>query len=59
MIFENIENCLIDAPRYKNWLTLPSIHPNTLTCTIKRNLRAREGHFRVVPLVVPYTVWEL
>jgi len=26
---------------------------------IRRNLRAREGHFRVVPLAVPYAVWEL
>jgi len=30
--------------------------PNT---AIRRNLRAREGHFRVVPLAVPYVVWEL
>jgi len=32
--------------------------PNSLK-NIRRNLRAREGHFRVVPLAVPYVVWEL
>jgi len=26
---------------------------------IRRNLRPREGHLRVVPLDIPYIVWEL